>query len=212
MQSWIYLGSSVYVANRADHGFLRIEGYTFSGPEIELSGEIFGGAALQFIGSEGMHTTLNNMIEGWLSFKDPKFPELTLTVVLQIGKKQSALRYVLTTETSEEFIMGSMIYLMRMNLPASSRFSYIQDGKLTALTEEQTLIGTVLAETDCGSILFQKMHGSLSQRPGGDFEIVQVLDLKKETLIENGQFSTDWLRYAYADKPEELMEKESQKN
>lgn len=44
MQSWIRLGSGIFAADQAREGFVKIDGYTFQGPVVQLAGGVFGGA------------------------------------------------------------------------------------------------------------------------------------------------------------------------
>ena len=204
MQSWIYLGSEIYAADRAEEGFLKIEGFTFSSPEFELSGDLFGGTDLRFIGTEGMHTAPNGMMEGWLTYKDPKFPEMTLTVVLRMKKNQAEFRYVLTGEMKEPFLLGSDILLTKLKLPAEAVLFQVEKGERTPVSpmDHPQFSGSVAAETDTWSLFLEGADLCTIEKKDENLWASQSLHQIKETILGSEGFATDWLRFAFMYSPE----------
>ena len=121
MQSWIRLGAGIYAAAQAREGFVKIDGYTFQGPVVQLPGGVFGGSALRFEGMEGASAVEEGMTEGWLSFTDGEFPEIKLTTVLQAKPGCAQLRHVISGEGQERLPAGSALTLAALLMTQAPR-------------------------------------------------------------------------------------------
>ena len=204
MQSWIHLGGGIYAADRADEGFLKVEGYTFQGPVLELDGSIFGGSALRFLGTEGMHTAEDGLTEGWLSFADAEFPELKLTAVLQTRKGMARVRFVLTGDVDEEVGVGAgdAVTLSALRLAETPELFAPVDGVLLPLSAADGLVpyGALAVKTAQGALILGGGDFFAASHDEDDFSLASVVRFDDDHSLKNGgAVKTDWLTMTAAE-------------
>ena len=202
MQSWIRLGAGIYAADQAREGFVKIDGYTFQGPVVQLTGGVFGGSALRFEGMEGASAVEEGMTEGWLSFTDGEFPEIKLTTVLQAKPGCAQLRHVISGEGQERLPAGSALTLAALLLPQAPRLYALELGAALPLPEEEGILPhRVLGlETPAGAILLAGGDFFAAANDGEGFCLAMVTRLEEDVALgEQSAFSTGWVRMAMAD-------------
>lgn len=208
MQSWIRLGSGIFAADQAREGFVKIDGYTFQGPVVQLAGGVFGGSALRFEGMEGAGAAEDDMTEGWLNFTDGEFPEIRLTTVLQTKPGYARLRHVLSGEGEERLQAGSALTLAALLLPQAPRIYALDQGEALPLPQAEGILSQrVLGlETPQGAMVLSGGDFFAAAGDEAGFCLAMVTRLEEEVALgEESAFSTGWVQTTMGDTLQQAM-------
>lgn len=208
MQSWIRLGAEIYAADQAQEGFVKIDGFTFQGPVVQLAGGVFGGSALRFEGMDGTSAAENGMTEGWLAFTDGEFPEIRLTTVLQTKPGHAQLRHVLSGEGEERIQAGSALTLAALLLPQAPQLYVLDQGEALPLPQTEGILPQhVLGmETPQGAMILSGGDFFAAASDGEGFCLALITRLEEEVALgEESAFSTGWVQIAMGDTLRQAM-------